>query len=103
MPNTKRGSEEASYKKSPRHRSREKAGASNQSGAQPAAEAIQTRGPVDFPIVGIGASAGGQDAFKQFFCAMPVDGRMAFMLVQHLHTTLKSLMVDRLLKTSNED
>ena len=39
-----------------------------------------------FPIVGIGASAGGLAVFEQFFAAMPadVDPGMAFILVQHL-------------------
>ncbi len=35
-------------------------------------------------IVGIGASAGGIDAFKVFFSKMPVDIGMAFVIVQHL-------------------
>ncbi|MEI7437235.1 MAG: chemotaxis protein CheB, partial [bacterium] len=40
----------------------------------------------DFPIVGIGASAGGLAAFEAFFSGMPsdVDPGMAFVLVQHL-------------------
>ncbi|MEJ2716393.1 MAG: chemotaxis protein CheB, partial [Deltaproteobacteria bacterium] len=36
----------------------------------------------DFPIVGIGASAGGLEAFEQFFTYMPPDSGMAFVLVQ---------------------
>ncbi len=39
---------------------------------------------VSFPIVGIGASAGGLEAFQQFFTSMPPDTGMAFVLVQHL-------------------
>jgi two-component system CheB/CheR fusion protein len=37
-----------------------------------------------FPIVGIGASAGGLEAFEAFFTAMPEDSDMAFVLVAHL-------------------
>ena len=39
-----------------------------------------------FPIVGIGASAGGLAAFEAFFSGMPAetDPGMAFVLVQHL-------------------
>ncbi len=37
-----------------------------------------------FPIVGIGASAGGLDAFTQLLRALPNDTGMAFVLVQHL-------------------
>ena len=41
---------------------------------------------VNFPIVGIGASAGGLAAFEAFFSGMPADIEpgMAFVLVQHL-------------------
>ena len=35
-------------------------------------------------IVGLGASAGGLDAFKTFFATMPPDSGIAFVLVQHL-------------------
>lgn len=37
-----------------------------------------------FPIVGIGASAGGLKAFSDFIKAVPADSGMAFVLVQHL-------------------
>ena len=45
-----------------------------------------------FPIVGLGASAGGLDAFKAFLTAMPSDTGMAFVLVQHLDPIHVSLM-----------
>jgi two-component system CheB/CheR fusion protein len=49
-----------------------------------------------FPIVGIGASAGGLAAFEAFFSALP--GRtttgMAFVLVQHLAPDHKSILSD---------
>jgi len=50
----------------------------------------------DFPIVGIGASAGGLAAFEAFFSAMPTDFNpgMAFVLVQHLAPDHKSLLAD---------
>lgn len=49
---------------------------------------------VPFPIVGIGASAGGLGAFEQFFSGMPpgVASGMAFVLVQHLAPDHKSLL-----------
>ena len=42
--------------------------------------------PLDsfFPVVGIGASAGGLKAIKSFFERMPVDSGMAFIIVTHL-------------------
>src|SRR5512135_248828 len=49
-----------------------------------------------FPIVGIGASAGGIEAFEQFFSNMPPDSGMAFVLVPHLDPTHKSIMTELL-------
>jgi two-component system CheB/CheR fusion protein len=47
----------------------------------------------EFPIVGIGASAGGLSAFEAFFAAMPEDDPgMAFVLVQHLARDHKSIL-----------
>jgi two-component system CheB/CheR fusion protein len=40
-----------------------------------------------FPIVGIGASAGGLDALEQFFHNVPVNSGVAFVVVQHLDPT----------------
>lgn len=51
-----------------------------------------------FPIVGIGASAGGLDALKNFFSYMPPDAGVGFVLVQHLDPTHKSSMVELLSK-----
>ncbi|MBC8767333.1 PAS domain-containing protein [Arenibacter sp. BSSL-BM3] len=50
----------------------------------------------NFLIVGMGASAGGLEAFKEFFDTMPPTSGMAFVLVQHLDPTHKSLMVQLL-------
>jgi two-component system, chemotaxis family, CheB/CheR fusion protein len=47
-----------------------------------------------FPIVGIGASAGGLDAFKKFFSALPAESGMAFVLIQHLDPTRQSLTAE---------
>ena len=54
----------------------------------------------DFPIVGIGASAGGLAAIEAFFSGMPADSDpgMAFVLVQHLapdHTSILTELVQR--------
>ena len=50
-------------------------------------------------VVGIGASAGGLDAFKAFFSHMPPASGMAFVVVQHLSPQHKSMLVD-LVRTS---
>ena len=51
---------------------------------------------VPFPVVGIGASAGGLAAFEEFFAAMPpdTDPGMAFILVQHLSPDHKSHLTE---------
>jgi len=49
-----------------------------------------------FPVVGIGASAGGLSAFEAFFSGLPddADSGMAFVLVQHLAPDHKSILTD---------
>ncbi len=51
-----------------------------------------------FPIVGVGASAGGLDAFKRFLGALPEHTDMAFVLVQHLDPSHESLLPEILSK-----
>jgi len=50
--------------------------------ATPAALANQS-----FPIIGIGASAGGLEALEQFLAHVPAGSGMAFVIVQHLDPT----------------
>jgi two-component system, chemotaxis family, CheB/CheR fusion protein len=49
-----------------------------------------------FPIVGIGASAGGLAAFEAFFANLPTDTEsgIAFVLVQHLDPDHKSILAE---------
>jgi two-component system, chemotaxis family, CheB/CheR fusion protein len=51
-------------------------------------------------IVGIGASAGGLNAFKSFLSNMPMDSGMAFILIQHLSPDHKSILTDLLGKST---
>src|ERR1043166_2792186 len=44
-------------------------------------------------IVGIGASAGGLDAFLELVSALPAESGMAFVLIQHLDPRHNSLLV----------
>jgi two-component system CheB/CheR fusion protein len=53
-----------------------------------------------FPIVGVGASAGGLEAFTQLLEELPSDTGMAFVLIQHLDATHASFLADALAKTS---
>ena len=45
-----------------------------------------------FPIVGIGASAGGLDALGNLLDVLPGDSGMAFIVIQHLDPTHESTM-----------
>ena len=47
---------------------------------------------IGFPIVGIGASAGGLETLNAFFSIMPPDSDMAFVVIQHLSPQHKSIM-----------
>jgi two-component system CheB/CheR fusion protein len=50
------------------------------------------------PVVGLGASAGGLQAFTDFFEAMPDNAGMAFVIIYHVDPNHKSLMADLLSK-----
>jgi two-component system, chemotaxis family, CheB/CheR fusion protein len=47
-----------------------------------------------FPIVALGASAGGLEAFERFFRSTPVDMGMAFVVVQHLDPSHPSMLAE---------
>src|SRR5665647_1934673 len=49
-------------------------------------ETIQ-KGKADFPIVGIGTSAGGLEALELFLSHVPKECGMAFVVIQHLSPT----------------
>ncbi|MBN1576124.1 MAG: PAS domain-containing protein [Chitinispirillaceae bacterium] len=49
-----------------------------------------------FPIVGIGASAGGLEALERFFRHVPYECGFAFIIVQHLDPTHKAMMAELL-------
>lgn len=53
-----------------------------------------------FPVVGIGASAGGLAAFKDLVSAIPEDSGMAYVLVQHLDPNHESLLPELLQKVT---
>ncbi len=50
----------------------------------------------DFPIVGVGASAGGLEALGQFLGGVPDDCGMAFVIVQHLDPNRQGIMAELL-------
>ena len=49
-----------------------------------------------FPVVAIGASAGGLEALEQFLGNMPADSGMAFVIIQHLDPNYKGIMPELL-------
>ena len=66
----------------------------------PKAATLQTPQADDaaVPVVGIGASAGGLEALREFFVAMPADSGMAFVVIQHLDPSHESRTAEILAK-----
>jgi two-component system CheB/CheR fusion protein len=57
--------------------------------------------PQTFPVVGIGASAGGLEAFMQLLDHLPNDTGMAFVFVQHLDPARESLLAELLSRATD--
>jgi two-component system, chemotaxis family, CheB/CheR fusion protein len=57
--------------------------------------------PSNFPIVGIGASAGGLEALEVFLKNVPKNSGMAFVIIQHLDPTRKGLLAELLQRTTS--
>ncbi|CAG0947134.1 Chemotaxis protein methyltransferase Cher2 [Anaerolineae bacterium] len=54
-----------------------------------------------FPIVGVGASAGGLEAFTQLLEALPTDAGVALVFIQHLDPTHESMLTNLLAKATS--
>lgn len=54
----------------------------------------------NFPVAGVGASAGGLDAFKNLIKAIPDNSGIAWILVQHQHPTYESMLTELLQKVT---
>ncbi|MBK9530894.1 MAG: PAS domain S-box protein [Chitinophagaceae bacterium] len=67
----------------------------------PAIDKTLTKSTNQFPVVGIGASAGGLDAFKKLLKAIPENSGMAYVLVQHLDPRHESMLPELLQKVTN--
>jgi len=59
------------------------------------------KGKPDFPIVGIGSSAGGLEALQELFTNMPSDTGMGFVVVTHLDPSHVSIMPELLKKCTD--
>ncbi len=64
--------------------------------APPRPTPVPRSGDGRFPIVGIGASAGGLEALEEFFRHVPAGSGLAFVVVQHLDPTHKGLLPELL-------
>jgi two-component system CheB/CheR fusion protein len=64
-------------------------------------EHAPTPSGVPFPIVGIGASAGGLEAFRELLRDLPPDTGMGFVLVQHLDPEHDSVLPDLLQRVTS--
>jgi two-component system CheB/CheR fusion protein len=70
--------------------------------SSPEITSAETAGAVtDFPIVGIGASAGGLESLERLFSHLPTDTGMAFVVLQHLSPDFKSLMDELLARRTS--
>jgi two-component system, chemotaxis family, CheB/CheR fusion protein len=67
----------------------------------PQPDAPSKRAAVGFPIVGVGASAGGLEAFTQLLKHLPVDTGMGFVLVQHLDPAHESALTQLLSRVTS--
>jgi two-component system CheB/CheR fusion protein len=54
-----------------------------------------------FCVAGIGASAGGLDAYRQLFAALPADTGMGFVVIQHLSPTHDSNLAEILSRSTS--
>jgi two-component system CheB/CheR fusion protein len=58
---------------------------------------------VKFPIIGIGASAGGLEALEQLLSSVPDNSGMAYVVIQHLDPTQKGMLPQLLQRISKLD
>ena len=65
------------------------------------ADRTQSTGKSSFPVVGIGASAGGLEAFTELLKHLPADTGMGFVLVQHLDPVHESALTKLLARTTS--
>src|SRR5512135_2263352 len=54
----------------------------------------------EFPIVGIGASAGGLDPIRKLLKNLPINTGMAFVVIQHLATGQESMLPEILSRST---
>jgi two-component system CheB/CheR fusion protein len=68
--------------------------------AKAPADGLEREDAGPFPVVGIGASAGGLEALEQFLSHVPDGSGLAFVIVQHLDPTHKGVMPELLQRST---
>lgn len=58
------------------------------------------KGQASFPVVGVGASAGGLVALQEMFAALPTDTGMGFVIIQHLDPSHESSLAEILSRST---
>ena len=51
---------------------------------------LQSKVRFGFPVIGIGASAGGLESLEQLFAEIPADSNAAYVIIQHLSPDFKA-------------
>jgi two-component system CheB/CheR fusion protein len=77
-------------------RKQQRRAAVRKAATRPQAETRDRGASLSFPIVGLGASAGGLEALEQFLRHVPKDSGLGFVVVQHLDPTHKGILVELL-------
>src|SRR4030095_14452831 len=86
--------------KKTRHPKSENSNPKNAQRVERPANRASDEAPLPSSVVGIGASAGGLEAFEQLLSALPQDTGMAFVLVQHLAPNHESILRELLAKST---
>ena len=97
MPGSKPPAKKAAaqkQRKTPKRRAAMPAPAKSADAAVPYQAAATEAEPPGPCVAAIGSSAGGFDAIRTFFDNMPADSGIAFVVIQHLHPTQKSLAAE---------
>jgi two-component system CheB/CheR fusion protein len=95
----KAGASSAIFSDKPKSKSRVKvSGASSVAGDTERQKSTNNK---SFPVVGIGASAGGLEAFTQLLQHLPSNTGMAFVFIQHLDPTHESILTEILSRATD--
>ncbi len=90
---TKKKSEERNFR-TEKNPGRPKSTVESALSAQTKEASVKQEKERTFPIVSMGASAGGLEAIEKFFINMPHDSGIAFIIIMHFDLSAKSVMAD---------